>query len=77
MSPSLDDLSEKLDQILQTDKEHLFNEADIETLKLIIDVWRSAQGFITVTKRIGIVIAAIVLLWTQGGRLLDMIRGTP
>ena len=81
-SPSLEDLSGKLDKLLSQDGLHIFDEKEVETLQAIIAAWRAADGFIVVTKRIGVFLAALVLIWTQWERLLDLLRavlgrGTP
>lgn len=76
-APSLEDLSDKLDKLLEHDDLHIFDPEEVKTLQAIITAWRAADGFITVTKRIGIVIAAVVLLWTQWERLLELIRAIP
>lgn len=73
-TPSLDDLSGKLDKLLEHDDLHLFDAKEVATLQAIIAAWRAADGFITVTKRVGVVIAAIVLMWTQWERLMELIR---
>ena len=75
--PSLEDLSTKLDKLLEQDDLHIFDAHEVETLQAIIEAWRAAQGFVTVTKRIGIVLAAIVLIWTQWERVLELIRAVP
>jgi len=75
--PSLVDLSAKLDKLLEHDNLHIFDPKEVETLQAIIEAWRSAQGFVTVTKRVGVVLAFVVLLWTQWDRLLELIRAVP
>ena len=77
IDPSLGDLSGKLDKLLEHDDMHLFDRKEVETLQAIIAAWRAADGFLTVTKRVGVVLACIVLIWTQWERVLELIRAAP
>jgi hypothetical protein len=72
---SLSNIGLKLDKLLEQDDMHIFDKKEIETLQSIIEAWRAASGWIKVTKNIGVVIAFVVVLWTQWDRLVELISG--
>lgn len=72
---SLSNIGKKLDKLLEQDDLHIFDKHEIEVLQAIIEAWRAASGWIKVTKNIGIVIAFIVVLWTQWERLGELVSG--
>lgn len=71
----LNDISTKLDQLIRDEQLHIFDENEVIVLQRMIEAWRAAEGFIRVSKYIGVVIAFIVVLWTQWDRLIELIRG--
>lgn len=76
--PDLADIAKKLDFLIKGDDLHIFDASEILVLQRMIAAWTAADGFIRVTKYVGIVLAAIVVGWTQWERLVEIIgRGKP
>ena len=50
-------------------------DGDPATLMRVASAFRAAEGWVTVTKKAGLVIAFGVILWANWGQLLGLIRG--
>ena len=50
-------------------------DGDPATLLRVASAFRAAEGWVTVTKKAGLVIAFGVILWANWGQLLGLIRG--
>ena len=72
---TLDNIAKKIDYLINTDEMHVFDAKEVEVLHRMIAAWRAADGFIRVSKQIGIVLAFVVIAWTQWDRLVELIWG--
>lgn len=54
-----------------------FDPRERRVLHEMIEAWEAASGFIKITKTVGIVLAFIVLCWTQWDRLAMFLGGKP
>lgn len=72
---SMDDISAKLDLLLKNDSLHIFDAHEVLALQRMIELFRDAEGYIRVTKQVGLLIAFIVVAWTQWDRLVELVTG--
>lgn len=75
IAPDLTAIAAKLDRLIQNDDLHIFDTNEVLILLRVIEAWRDAEGYVRITKKVGIVLAFIVVLWTQWDRLIELIAG--
>lgn len=70
----LTEISEKLDQLLSEEGIHIFDPSEIKVLQKMIAVYQKVEGWVSVTNRLGIIITFLVVLITQWGHGLDLLK---
>lgn len=74
---TLQSIEDKLDKLVSA---HIFDPDEILVLQRLIQMVRNTEGFVHVTKNLGIILTFIVVIWTQWDRLVELVqslRGKP
>ena len=71
--PNMGAISAKLDKLLAQDVHHIFDAREIKVLQDMMAAWEAVSGTVKVTKTIGLVLAFIVIFWTQKDRLTELL----
>lgn len=74
MDAQLEEILRKLDRISDEHEDGLTKDERV-ILRRIIAAFGAAEGFFTVVKRLALVLAVVVIGWSQLNQLTELLRG--
>lgn len=72
--PVLKDIIEKLEHMEEGEAAQDFTRQEVIVLKGFVVKLNAIDGFVSVVKTFGIVLATIVVIWTQGERIMEILN---